>query len=58
MAPLPGELGPATQPQLLSLVESGDLSAYRAAAGTLVSQFARLPIRILSIKTNPPPLAV
>ena len=33
----PGKLGPATTQQLLSLVESGDLSAYRVAAGKLVS---------------------
>ena len=37
MALPPGELRPATN-QMLSLVESGDLSAYRVAAGKLLSR--------------------
>jgi WD40 repeat protein len=37
MALPPGELGPATK-QMLSLVESGDLSAYRVAAAKLLSR--------------------
>jgi hypothetical protein len=41
MALPPGELGLATQQQLLSLVASGDLSAYRVAASKLLSRFRK-----------------